>query len=103
MKAPIYEYEYNPPLKMDQKEFPIKPQPFHLYLDQFRDPKEVQAELLKKRLQMRALDKNPEQPKYPDIDYAKHKREMPHWLHEKLMKENTGTGKYRALWSNPIN
>ncbi|KAL3998499.1 Phosphatidylethanolamine-binding family protein [Acanthocheilonema viteae] len=102
MKSPIYEYQYNPPVKMNQKEFPLKPQPFNLYLDQFREPKEVHADLLKKRLQMRKVDKNPEQHKYPDIDYAEHKKNMPFWQHDNLMKENSGSGRYKALWSNPI-
>ncbi|MCP9258044.1 39s ribosomal protein [Dirofilaria immitis] len=103
MKSPIYEYQYNPPVKMDQKEFPLKPQPFNLYLDQFRDPKEVNADLLKRRLQMREIDKNPEQPKYPDIDYAEHKKNIPFWQHDNLLKENSGSGRYKALWNNPIN
>ncbi|VDK68145.1 unnamed protein product [Litomosoides sigmodontis] len=102
MKSPIYEYEYNPPVKMDQKEFPLKPQPFNLYLDQFRDPKEVHADLLKRRLQMRKINKNPEKPEYPDINYAEHKKNMPFWQHDNLMKENSGSGLYKALWDNPI-
>lgn len=52
---------------------------------------------------MRSVDKNPEQPRYPDVDYAEHKMNMPFWLHENLMKENSGSGKYKVLWSNPIN
>ncbi|KHJ97307.1 phosphatidylethanolamine-binding protein [Oesophagostomum dentatum] len=32
LKSPLYEYEYNEPLKPDQKEFPKKPQPFDLYV-----------------------------------------------------------------------
>ncbi|EFO20240.1 phosphatidylethanolamine-binding protein [Loa loa] len=102
MKSPIYEYQYNPPVKVSQKEFPLKPQPFNLYLDQFRNPKEVHADLLKRRLQMRRIDKNPEQPKYPDIDYVEHKKNMPFWQHDNLMRKNSGSGRYKALWSNPI-
>ncbi|VDL66110.1 unnamed protein product [Nippostrongylus brasiliensis] len=30
LKSPIYEYQYNPALKPEQKEFPKKPQPFDL-------------------------------------------------------------------------
>ncbi|VDK64526.1 unnamed protein product [Onchocerca ochengi] len=103
MKAPIYEYQYNPPVKMDQKEFPLKPQPFNLYLDQFRNPKKIHEDLLKRRLQMRKIDKSPEQPKYPDIDYVENKKNMPFWQHDNLLKENSGSGRYKALWSNPIN
>ncbi|CAG9538003.1 unnamed protein product [Cercopithifilaria johnstoni] len=102
MKSPIYEYRYNPPVKVDQKEFPLRSQPFNLYLDQFRDPKEIHADLLKRRLQMRKIDKSPEQPEYPDIDYAEHKKNTPFWQHDRLMKENSGSGRYKALWSNPI-
>lgn len=62
----------------------------------------MHADLLKRRLQMRKIDKNPEQPKYPDIDYAEHKKNMPFWQHDNLMRENSGSGRYKALWINPI-
>uniref|UniRef100_A0A9J2PH76 Large ribosomal subunit protein mL38 n=1 Tax=Ascaris lumbricoides TaxID=6252 RepID=A0A9J2PH76_ASCLU len=102
MKAPLYEYEYRPPLKMPQKEFPNKAQPFDLYLDQFRDPLEVEAELLKRRLRMSRVDERPQQPKYPDMNYAENKKKLPAWQHARLISENSGQGKNFALWNNPI-
>ncbi|VDK46916.1 unnamed protein product [Anisakis simplex] len=102
MKAPIYEYEYRPPLKMMQKEFPNKAQPFDLYLDQFRDPTEVESELLKRRLRMSRIAQRPQQPKYPDMNYSENKKKLPAWQHARLIKENSGTGKNFALWNNPI-
>ncbi|VDM38006.1 unnamed protein product [Toxocara canis] len=102
MKAPLYEYEYRPPLKMPQKEFPNKAQPFDLYLDQFRDPLVVEAELLKRRLRMSRVDQGPQQPKYPDMSYAENKKKLPAWQHARLINENSAHGKNFALWNNPI-
>uniref|UniRef100_A0A915AEE4 39S ribosomal protein L38, mitochondrial n=1 Tax=Parascaris univalens TaxID=6257 RepID=A0A915AEE4_PARUN len=102
MKAPLYEYEYRSPLKVPQKEFPNKAQPFDLYLDQFRDPLEVEAELLKRRLRMSRVDERPQQPKYPDMNYAENKKKLPAWQHARLISENSGQGKNFALWNNPI-
>lgn len=56
LKSPQFEYEYTPALKPEQKEFPKKAQPFDLYLDMYRDPKEVEAELLEERLKRAQLD-----------------------------------------------
>ncbi|VDM56239.1 unnamed protein product [Angiostrongylus costaricensis] len=56
LKSPLYEYKYNEPLKPEQKEFPKKPQPFDLYLDMYRDPKEIEQELLEERLRRAQLD-----------------------------------------------
>lgn len=62
----------------------------------------MHEDLLKRRLQMRKVHENPEQPKYRDIDYAEHKKNMPFWQHDNLMRENSGSGRYKALWDNPI-
>ncbi|MFH4975128.1 hypothetical protein AB6A40_001837 [Gnathostoma spinigerum] len=102
LEVPIYEYEYSRPLKMKQKEFPNKPMPFDLYLDQFRDPKEVDEEILKKRLSLSTVKEPAKQPKYPDIWYVENKRRLPYWMHSRLIRENSGEGRYYGLWNNPI-
>lgn len=101
-KAPYYKYNYISPLKMTQKEFPNKPQPFDLYLDHFRDPVDMEAEILKKRLSLRVIKENPCLPKYPDINYKDNKKILPAWQHEKLIKQNIGAGRYNALWNNSL-
>lgn len=75
---------------------------FFRYLDQFRDPLEVEAELLKRRLRMSRVDERPQQPKYPDMNYAENKKKLPAWQHARLISENSGQGKNFALWNNPI-
>lgn len=40
MKEPTYEYDFPKPYVRDQMWFPLR-QPFNLYLDKYRDPKEV--------------------------------------------------------------
>lgn len=40
MKEPRYEYDFPKPYIRDQTWFPLR-QPFNLYLDKYRDPKEV--------------------------------------------------------------
>lgn len=102
MKAPFYRYQFRPKLKMKQKEFPNKPQPFDCYLDQFRDPVEMETEVLKKRLAIRTLCENPVRPKYPDISFSEHRQALPHWQHTRILKENAGVGRFYALWNNPI-
>lgn len=72
------------------------------YLDQYRDPKDVQADLIKKRIRMRTVSENPKQPKYPDIDYVENKKRLPFWMHDKLIKENCGEGQYHAIWNNSL-
>lgn len=75
---------------------------FCRYLDQYRNPVEMEAEVLKKRLRLRTTDKNPEKPIYPDIEYVENKKRLPNWQHQKLIDENVGAGKNHALWNNPI-
>lgn len=72
------------------------------YLDQFRDPVEMETEILKKRLSARGLRKNPRRPKYPDINYNENKRILSFWQHERLLKQNVGAGRFSALWNNRI-
>ncbi|KAF1769285.1 hypothetical protein GCK72_001101 [Caenorhabditis remanei] len=94
LKSPLYDYEYRPALKPDQREFPEKPQPFDLYLDMYRDSKEVEKEILEKRLSEIKLD-NVEEPKWIDPDYVENKKKLPAWLHAKILeRKGVGHGKY---------
>uniref|UniRef100_A0A8R1HTB2 Large ribosomal subunit protein mL38 n=1 Tax=Caenorhabditis japonica TaxID=281687 RepID=A0A8R1HTB2_CAEJA len=94
LKSPLYEYEYTPALKPDQREFPEKPQPFDLYLDMYRDPKEVEAEVLEKRLAEVGLE-DVQEPKWVDPDYVENKKTLPPWLHSKMLeRKGVGHAKY---------
>lgn len=98
LKSPIYEYQYNEALKPEQKEFPKKPQPFDLYMDMYRDPKEVEKELLEERLQRAQLD-DYQAPKWLDPHYNENKRELPAWQHRRILARE---GRYRALYNNAL-
>ncbi|VDO61553.1 unnamed protein product [Heligmosomoides polygyrus] len=98
LKSPIYEYQYNEALKPEQKEFPKKPQPFDLYMDMYRDPKEVEKELLEERLQRAQLD-DYQAPKWLDPHYNENKRELPAWQHRRILARD---GRYRALYNNAL-
>ncbi|GMR54154.1 hypothetical protein PMAYCL1PPCAC_24349, partial [Pristionchus mayeri] len=88
LQSPIYEYEWTERLKRDQKEFPLKPMPFDLYLDQFRDPKDVQADLLRERLEKVGID-DTTPPKFLDDNYVENKKRLDAWRHSKLLEKNS--------------
>ncbi|KAK0426330.1 hypothetical protein QR680_009649 [Steinernema hermaphroditum] len=98
LTLPSYHYEFNEPWKPEQREFPLKPQPFNLYLDMYRKPESIRAEMAKRRLTMQLNNISVEKPKYPDINYVENKKKLPHWQHEKLIRENSGIGPGAALW-----
>ncbi|GMT01086.1 hypothetical protein PENTCL1PPCAC_30673, partial [Pristionchus entomophagus] len=87
LQSPLYEYEWNERLKRDQKEFPLKPMPFDLYLDQYRDSKEVQADLLRERLEKVGID-DVIPPKFLDDNYVENKKKLDAWNHSKLLERN---------------
>lgn len=94
LKSPLYEYRYTPALKPIQREFPEKPQPFNLYLDLYRDPKEVEQEILEQRLSTVQLE-DVQEPKWLDPDYVENKKTLPAWLHAKIIdRKGVGHAKY---------
>ncbi|CAI2307851.1 unnamed protein product [Caenorhabditis sp. 36 PRJEB53466] len=94
LKSPLYEYEYTPALKPTQREFPEKPQPFDLYLDMYRDSKEVEQEILEQRLAAVQLE-DVQEPKWVDPDYVENKKKLPAWLHAKMIeRKSVGHAKY---------
>uniref|UniRef100_A0A183CBX2 Large ribosomal subunit protein mL38 n=1 Tax=Globodera pallida TaxID=36090 RepID=A0A183CBX2_GLOPA len=102
-KSPRYWYEWNKQMSPDQKEYPMKPMPFHYYLDMYRNPETVRREVQRKRLEklvkLKPGEKLEPEP-YPDIDYMKNWSEKPFFEHERLMKENVGEGVWAALYSD---
>jgi len=108
LKSPRYWYAWNQPLKVEQKEFPMKSMPFNHYLDMFRTPESVRRQIRDLRLEMMVAqgggaDEFPQKPKYPDIFYAVNKKRLPYWLHMDVIKRNTGQGIYAALYSSYVN
>jgi len=97
-RSPRYFYEWNEPLKPPQKEFPKKPMPFNHYLDMYRPPELVKKEMFKKKLEKLVHEGKCEKAEYPDIMYVENKKKLPYWQDKELIMENTGAGKYAALY-----
>ncbi|KAI6179401.1 39S ribosomal protein L38, mitochondrial [Aphelenchoides besseyi] len=100
MKSPRFWYEWNEPLKPEQKEFPLKPMPFDRYLDMYRDPREVEQSIRRKWLEQRVHEGEVKPSKYPDFNYAENKKTLPSWIHHRLMEKNVGKGAYARLYSD---
>ncbi|CAG5082852.1 Similar to Mrpl38: 39S ribosomal protein L38 [Cotesia congregata] len=95
MKSPKFEYDFPPPYIRPQEWFPIR-QPFNLYMDRYRDPKDINKDFLMKKLQKTHPFKGPERPlKYPRA-YA-FDRDMPSWLKLELSKEQLKQGRINDI------
>ncbi|XP_057335282.1 39S ribosomal protein L38, mitochondrial [Microplitis mediator] len=95
MKSPKFEYDFPPPYIRPQEWFPLK-QAFNLYLDRYRDPKDINKDFLLKKLKKTHPFKGPERPlKYPRA-YA-FDRDMPSWLKTELVKEQLKQGRINDI------
>nr|CDJ91193.1 phosphatidylethanolamine-binding protein [Haemonchus contortus] len=68
------------------------------YMDMYRDPKEVEQELLEERLRRAQLD-DYQAPKWLDPTYNENKKELPAWQHCRILARE---GRYRALYNNAL-
>lgn len=97
-RMPVYEYIQNREIKNKQVLMPA-PASFNHYLERFRDPKEIQKEVLLERLKgldpfdCEAAIKDPELP--PNIH--KLSWDTPSWVKGLIWKRNNRFGKYRGL------
>lgn len=90
MKEPIYEYDFPQPYIKPQEWFPRRV-PFNLYMDKYRDPKQINKEYLLRKLKTEDPFKAPEPPlKYPNAHAFP--KTMPSWLklHEKKIRLGWG-------------
>ncbi|KAL2714158.1 hypothetical protein V1478_016715 [Vespula squamosa] len=94
-KEPIFEYDFPKPYIKKQEWFPLK-RAFNLYLDRYRDPKEINKEFLLKKLKKVHPFKKPEPPlKYPNA-YA-FEIPVPTWLRVEKRKERLGWGRVNNI------
>ncbi|GJQ84260.1 putative DNA helicase [Trypoxylus dichotomus] len=92
IKEPIFEYDFPPPYIRPQEWFPLR-KPFNLYMDKYRDPKQINKEYLVKKLKIVHPFKAPPPPlKYPNAHYIN--GYVPSWLKLEIKKE-------RMKWENP--
>lgn len=91
MELPTYEYDFPKPYVKPQQWFPLK-QPFNIYMDRYRDPKQINKEYLLKKLKKEHPFKFPEPPlKYPNAHPFK--GYQPSWLREQMRKERLNQGR----------
>ncbi|CAK9802431.1 39S ribosomal protein L38, mitochondrial [Anthophora plagiata] len=94
-KEPIFQYDFPKPYVRPQTWFPLK-QPFNIYLDRYRDPKEIMKEYLLKKLRNVHPFKKPKPPlKYPNASSLDNR--LPSWLKTEMVKERLGFGRINDL------
>lgn len=92
MEEPIYEYDFPEPYIRPQKWFPLR-QPFNLYMDKYRDPKQVTKEYLMKKLKKVHPFKKPDPPPmFPNAFHIDNRR-VPSWLKVEMKKDRLGWGR----------
>ncbi|KAJ9584581.1 hypothetical protein L9F63_021079 [Diploptera punctata] len=91
MQEPAYEYDFPPPYIRPQEHFPLR-KPFNLYLDKYRDPKDVNKQYLMKKLKTVHPFKTPAPPpKFPHAMYFD--KNIPSWLKVEMKKDRLGWGR----------
>ncbi|XP_015609239.1 39S ribosomal protein L38, mitochondrial [Cephus cinctus] len=95
MEEPAFEYDFPQPYIKPQTWFPLK-QPFNLYLDKYRDPKDVNKDYLLKKLKKVHPFKAPEPPlKFPNAHRLPD--DMPSWLKLEVKKNRMGLGRINEI------
>jgi len=92
---PVVEYDFPAVELPPQKWFPHK-KPFNLYLDRYKEPKQLQKELLVEKLKERHPFKPaPIPPRFP-LAYDINCR-LPTWLKEDIKRRRMKEGKYKFM------
>lgn len=87
----VYEYDFPERYIKPQVLFPLR-QPFNLYMDRYRDPKQINKEFLLKKLKADDPFKKPDPPlKYPLVH--KPPKDMPSWLRTEERKKKLKWGR----------
>lgn len=91
LKHPVYEYDFPAPYLRDQEWFPLR-RPFNLYMDKYRDPKQVAKEYLARKLARTHPFEGPEPAlRFPNAHPVP--REVPSWLTTQIKKDRRGWGR----------
>ncbi|XP_043287025.1 39S ribosomal protein L38, mitochondrial isoform X2 [Venturia canescens] len=94
-REPNYEYEFPEPHLRKEEWFP-KGKPFNLYLDKYRDPKEINKEFLLKKMKKIHPFRAPIAPlRFPNA--VAHPKDMPSWLSLETKKERLGWGRINEI------
>ncbi|XP_024893297.1 39S ribosomal protein L38, mitochondrial [Temnothorax curvispinosus] len=94
-RVPIFRYNFPEPFIKKQKWFPLR-EPFNIYLDKYRDPKQIRKEFLLRKLKKVHPFDGPEPPKkFPLAHYEEKYR--PSWLKFEVIKKRRGYGRVNDL------
>ncbi|CAG5114782.1 unnamed protein product [Candidula unifasciata] len=98
MKEPAFEFIHPPFYHPEQLEFPHR-EPFNVYLDKYRDVKDIQEEVLREKLKHVDISKPASRQQYPCIDLLP--KETPSWLKSKIQLMRQGREQWRDLFEKP--
>lgn len=94
-RMPIFRYDFPEPYIKKQKWFPLK-EPFNIYLDKYRDPKQIRKEFLIRKLKKVHPFNGPVTPRqFPLAHQNKHY--IPSWLKFEMIKKRLGYGRVNDL------
>ncbi|XP_034941567.1 39S ribosomal protein L38, mitochondrial isoform X2 [Chelonus insularis] len=95
MKSPKFEYDFPPPYVRRQEWFP-KAKAFNLYLDRYRNPKDVNQDYLLRKFKNTHPFRAPyKKYKYPLAHPFPH--DMPTWLKDQMRKDYLGYGNINEI------
>ncbi|XP_012530639.1 39S ribosomal protein L38, mitochondrial [Monomorium pharaonis] len=93
-RVPVFRYDFPTPYIKKQKWFPKK-EPFNIYLDKYRDPKEINKEFLLRKLKKVHPFNGPEPPRKFPLAHANDY--VPSWLKFEMIKKRLGYGRVNEL------
>ena len=91
----MYEYDFPAPYIRPQEWFP-KGKPFNIYLDKYRDPRDVNKDYLSKKLK----EVHPFRPPKPPLKYTAahaYPKDMPSWLKTRETKDRNNWGRINEI------
>ena len=95
MKEPRYEFDFEPRY-LPPQQFSVEMAPFHRYLEQYRDRKDVNEEVIKHYLSMTCpFNGYPNIPKYPLA--VPNEKWIPDWYKYELIKYHKRQGKWKMM------
>ncbi|XP_011169405.1 39S ribosomal protein L38, mitochondrial [Solenopsis invicta] len=95
MEVPIFRYNFPEPYIKKQTWFPKK-EPFNIYLDKYRDPKEIRKEFLLRKLKKVHPFNGPEPPRKFPLAHP-YDKYIPSWLKFEMIKKRLGYGRVNDL------
>ncbi|EZA58997.1 hypothetical protein DMN91_010852 [Ooceraea biroi] len=96
VRVPMFRYDFPAPFLNKQEWFPLK-KPFNIYLDKYRDPKQIMKEFLLRKLKKVHPFNGPEpKPKFP-LAYSMPRERIPSWLAFEMFKKRKGQGRVNDL------